>query len=201
MATKRTLTPTLRKALVSLAVLGSAGAVAGTGAFSAFSSTTSNDNNTITAGNVNISDNDAGSAAYSLSTAKPGDSASRCIIVTFTGNLPSSVKLYRSAFTGSTGLESHVDLVITKGTGSNSNCSDFSPAASGSSVYNSTLGSFSATSWSNGIALTNASGSSTWSQNDAVTYKVQATLQSSAPSTDQGLTTGTHSFTWEAQNN
>ncbi len=187
-----------RKTLLSLVILGAAGGVAGTGAFSAFSNTTSNDNNTITAGTVTIADNDAGSAAYSLPTAKPGDSASRCIVVTFGGNLPSSVKLYRSAFTGSTGLESNVDLAITKGTGSAANCSDFTP---GTSVYSGTLSAFSATSWSNGMALTNASGSATWSQNDAVTYKIQATLQSSAPSTAQGLTTGTHSFTWEAQNN
>src|SRR5919206_2989559 len=107
----------LRKTLLSLAVLGIAGVVAGTGAFSAFSNTTSNDNNTITAGTVTIGDNDSGSAAYSLSTAKPGDSASRCIVVTFSGNLSSSVKLYRSAFSGSTGLESNVDLLIQKGTG------------------------------------------------------------------------------------
>jgi hypothetical protein len=52
--------------------------------------------------------------------------------------------------------------------------------------------------------VANRAGSNTWTgggANDVVTFKVQATLQASAPSTDQGLTTGTHSFTWEAQNN
>lgn len=192
----------LRKILLSLTIVGIVGAVAGTGAFSAFSKTTQNDNNTITAGNVTITDNDANAAAYSLPTAKPGDTASRCIIVTFSGNLASSVKLYRSAFSGSTGLESNVDLAVTKGTGSASNCSDFTPAASGSAVFASAaLSTFSATSWSNGISLTNAAGSSTWNNGDAVTYKIQATLQAATPSTSQSLTTGTHSFVWEAQNN
>ena len=191
-----------RKALWTILVVAALGALAAVGAFSAFSDTTSNDNNTITAGNVTIGDNDSGSAAYSLSAAKPGDSASKCIKVTYSGNLAASVKLYRSAFSGSTGLESDVDLTITKGTGNNTDCSDFTPAASGSSIYaTAALSSFSATSWSNGIALTNAGGSATWSQNDAVTYKIAGTLRSTAASTDQGLTTGTHSFTWEAQNN
>ena len=189
----------LRKILLSLAIVGTVGAVAGTGAYSAFSKTTSNDNNTITAGDVTIGDNDSGSAAYSIATAKPGDSAEKCIKVTYSGNLGANVKLYRSAFSGSTNLEQHVDLTITKGTGNNTNCSDF---AAGSAVFSTAaLSTFSATSWANGISLTNGSGSANWAQNDAVTYRITAQLQASAPSTDQGLTTGTHSFTWEAQNN
>jgi hypothetical protein len=189
----------LRKILLSLAVVGVVGAVAGAGAYSAFSKTTSNDNNTITAGTVTIGDNDANAAAYSLPTAKPGDSAQKCIKVTFTGNLPSTVKLYRSAFVGSTALESNVDLTITKGTGVATDCSDF---VAGTAVYaTAALGSFSGTSFANGIALTNQTGSATWSANDAVTYRITGTLQAAAPSTVQGLTTGTHSFVWEAQNN
>jgi hypothetical protein len=188
----------LRKTLVTLVVLGATGAVAGTGAFSAFSKTTSNDNDTVTAGDVTITDNDANAAAYSLPTAKPGDTASRCIVVTFGGDLASTVKLYRSAFTGSTGLESNVDLAITKGTGAASNCSDF---VAGTSVYSGTLTALGATNFTNGIALTDQTGSAVWNNGDAVTYKIQATLQSGTPSSAQGLTTGTHSFTWEAQNN
>jgi hypothetical protein len=187
-----------RKTLLTIVVLGIAGAVAGTGAFSAFSKTTSNDNNTVTAGDVTITDNDSNSAAYSLPTAKPSDTASRCIVVTFSGNLASTVKIYRSAFTGSTGLESNVDLAITKGTGTAANCSDFS---AGTSVYSGTLTALSAPNFTNGIALTDQTGSAVWDNADAVTYKIQATLQAATPSASQGLTTGTHSFTWEAQNN
>ncbi|MEA2449820.1 MAG: hypothetical protein QOG63_1752 [Thermoleophilaceae bacterium] len=191
----------LRKTLLSLAVLGVAGAVAGTGAFSAFSKTTSNDGNEVTAGDVTLADNDAGVAAYDMPTAKPGDTNERCIRVTFNGNLPSTVKLYRTAFTGSTGLESNVNLTILKSaTGTQANCSDF---GSSSSVFaTAALSTFSGTSFSNGITLTDQTGSAVWNNGDAVTYRITATLPSSGvPDTAQGKTTGTHSFVWEAQNN
>lgn len=121
--------------------------------------------------------------------------------MTYTGSLPSTIKLYRSALTGSTGLESDVDLQILEGTGAASNCSDF---AQTSSLYSNKLGSFTATSFSNGITVVNGAGSTTWTNvgpNNVVTFKITATLNASAPSTDQGKTTGTHSFVWEAQNN
>jgi hypothetical protein len=190
----------LRKTLLSVAVLGVAGAVAGTGAFSAFSATTSNDNNTVTAGTVTISDNDAGSAAYSMPAAKPGDTAERCVRVTYTGSLPSTVKLYRSAFAGSTGLESNVDLRIQSSpTGTAANCSDFGTPTT---VFaQAALSTFTPTTFGTGITLNDQSGSATWSNGDAVTYRITATFQASAPNSAQGKTTGTHSFTWEAQNN
>ena len=52
----------VRKVLLSLLVVGVAGSVAGTGTFSAFSSTTANPGNAFTAGTVTISDNDSGSS-------------------------------------------------------------------------------------------------------------------------------------------
>jgi hypothetical protein len=191
----------LRKTLLSLAVLGVAGAVAGSGAFSAFSKTTSNDGNAVTAGDVTLADNDASQAAYDIPTAKPGDTDERCVRVTFSGNLPSTVKLYRTAFSGSTGLESNVNLTISKSaTGAQADCSDF---GSSTSVFSTAaLSTFSATSFSNGIALTDQTGNAVWNNGDAVTYRITATLPSSGvPDTAQGKTTGTHSFVWEAQNN
>jgi hypothetical protein len=190
----------LRKTLLTVAVLGVAGAVAGTGAFSAFSKTTSNDGNQVTAGDVTLSDNDANAIAYDMPTAKPGDTDERCIRVTFDGNLPSTVKLYRSAFTGSTGLEPNVDLKIARSTaGALADCSDF--GASSDVFPQAALSTLSATSFANGIALTDQTGSAVWNNGDAVTYRITATLQAGAPGSAQGKTTGTHSFTWEAQNN
>jgi hypothetical protein len=182
-----------------LAIVGIAGAVAGTGAFSAFSKTTSNDNNTITAGDVTITNSSPTTASYSLPTAKPSDTASRCFTVTYNGSLPATVHFYRSALSGNTGLESDIDLVITKGTGVQSNCSDFAAAASGSAIYSGTLNAM-ATTFAGGYSVLNRAGSATWTNagpNNVVTFKIQATLNAS---TDQGKTTGTHSFTWEAQN-
>ena len=104
-------------------------------------------------------------------------------------------------FTGGNGLDSYVDLSVIKGTGNNFNCSDFTPAGSGSQVYGpaATLNAF-PTTWAGATNLTNASGSATWSNGDTVTYKVTATLDSATPNTQQNKTTGTHSFTWEADN-
>lgn len=173
--------------------------MAGTGAFSAFSKTTSNDNNTITAGDVTITNSSPTTASYSLPTAKPGDSASRCFTVTYSGSLPANVHFYRSALSGNTGLESDIDLVIQKGTGAQTNCSDFSSAAT---VYSGTLNTM-ATTYGTGYSVLNGAGSATWTNagpNNVVTFKIQATLNASTPSADQGKTTGTHSFTWEAQN-
>jgi hypothetical protein len=177
-----------------------AGAVAGTGAFSAFSKTTANSGNVVTAGDVTLSDNDSGTAAYDMATAKPGDSDERCVRVTFSGNLPSTVKLYRSGFTGSTGLESDVNLTIERSaTGTQADCSDF--GASTAVFGTAALSTFGATSWANGIALDDQTGDAVWDNGDAVTFRITATLPGAAPDSAQGKTTGTHSFTWEAQNN
>jgi hypothetical protein len=88
-----------------------------------------------------------------------------------------------------------VNLTVTKGTGNAENCSDFSGSTS---VYSGTLSSF-ATDWTSGLALTNGSGNAAWSNGDAATYKFSA--QVADDNNAKGLATGTHSFTWEAQNN
>jgi predicted ribosomally synthesized peptide with SipW-like signal peptide len=190
-----------KKVLLTLLVVGVVLGLIALGVFSAFSATTSNDNNNFRAGSVAISDNHSASALYDVTGAKPGDSSTAsCIKVTYTGSLGATVKLYRSAFTSGTGLDPYVNLALTKGTGNATDCSDFTPAGSGSSVYSGTLSAL-GTSYSSGsaVTLTNSSGSSTWSQNNAVTYKFVATLADD--NNANGKVTGTHSFTWEAQNN
>jgi len=188
----------LRKVMLTLLVVGGVASLAGFGVFSAFSSTTTNPGNSFAAGSVNIADNDAGTALYNVANKKPGDTASGCIKVTYTGSLPATVKLYRSAFAGGTGLDTYLDVNVTRGTGTNADCSDFAAAGSGSSVYTGTLSTFN-TSFASGIALSNGSGAAAWSQNDAVTYKFTVSLQDNNAA--NGLVSGVHSFVWEAQNN
>jgi hypothetical protein len=186
-----------RKALWSTLIVAVLGGLAAFGAFSAFSATTSNDNNQFATGSVAIGNN-AVSPLYSVSAGKPGTpSADHCIKITYTGSLPASVKLYRSAFTGGTtpNLAPYITVSVTKGTGSQENCSDFSGSTS---VYNGLLSSF-GTDWSTGLAVTNASNSATWSNTDAVTYKFSASVADD--NNALGLSTGTHSFIWEARNN
>jgi predicted ribosomally synthesized peptide with SipW-like signal peptide len=188
---------TARKTLWSVLLVAVIGGLAAVGAFSAFSDTTSNANNSFATGTVTIGNN-ATSPLYSVSNATPGQtSTDHCIKITYTGSLPATVKLYRSAFTGGTtpNLSPYITLVVTKGTGTQENCSDFSGSTS---IYNNLLSTF-ATDWTGGIALTNGSGNAAWGQNDAVTYKFSATVADDNNAI--GLSTGTHSFTWEARNN
>ena len=190
------------RVLLTLLVIGLVGAVAGFGTFSAFSSTTSNDGNSFSAGSVTISDNDSNSAMYTVSNAKPGDSATSCITVSYGGSLAANVKLYTASTIGSLG--SHLTLTITQGTGTvsfGSACTNFTPDGSGAQIYNGTLSNFAATysNYASGLSLTNASASTTWSNGDSRVYKFQITLPSS-DTTGSGLNTGSHSYTWEAQN-
>jgi hypothetical protein len=186
-----------RKALWSTLIVAVLGGLAAFGAFSAFSDTTSNDNNQFATGSVAIGNN-ATTPLYNVQDATPGQtSTDHCIKITYTGSLPASVRLYRSGFTGATtpSLSPFITLNVTKGTGTAENCSDFSGSTS---IYSGLLSDF-ATDWTGGVQLTNASASSTWSQNNAVTYKFSASVANDPA--DEGLATGTHSFTWEARNN
>ena len=196
---------TTKKLLLSLVVLAAIGSVAGLATFSAFSSTTSNSGNSFAAGTVFISDNDAGSALYSVSNKKPGDTAQGCIKITYTGSLGATVKLYTTSTIGTVG--SYIDTTVEKGTQSGSptfpSCTGFT-ADSGGTIYTGTLANFAATknSYANGISA--FPGSQTlWNTNDTLVYRITLTLQdNNAANGGAGgpLSTGTHAFTWEAQN-
>ena len=187
-----------RKTLLTVIVVGLVGVVAGAGTFSAFSGTTANSGNSFAAGTVSLSDNDAGSAMYSLSNAKPTDSAQSCLTVTYGGSLSANVHLYGSS-TGSLG--SYLTLVIQPGHGTvsfGSTCTNF--VADGSAIYNGTLANFSNTysNFANGLALKNTNQASlTWTNGNAVVYQFQISLNND--NNAQGLSS-TATFTWEAQN-
>jgi hypothetical protein len=187
-----------RKTLLSLLLVGALGAVAGIGTFSAFSATTVNAGNTFDAGTVVINDNDANSAMYNITAAKPNDVVVRCIRVTYAGSLASTVHLYTNTPVNAFGQ--YVTLAIDKGTmpGATTfpNCTGFT---SESNIFSGTLSSFAAsrTNYATGAAA--APGVATqWVQNDSVVYQFTLTMQDNPLAT--GGTSGTHSFTWEAQN-
>jgi len=62
-----------RKLLLTALTVMVVGSIVAFGTFSAFSSSTENPGNNFDAGTVAISDNDAGSALYNVTTRKPGD--------------------------------------------------------------------------------------------------------------------------------
>jgi hypothetical protein len=190
------------KLFLSLLLVGALGSMATFGVLGAFTSTTSNPNNSFAAGTVTIGDNDANSSLYTVSAAKPGDTVTRCIRVTYTGSLGSDVRIYTPSTIGALGQ--YVDLTIQPGTmpvgTSFPNCTGFT-ADSGGALFTGTLQSFGSTrnTYANGVADYPGAGT-VWATNDDVVYQVTAQLQASAPDTAQGATTGNHTITWEARN-
>jgi predicted ribosomally synthesized peptide with SipW-like signal peptide len=198
-----------RKALLSLLVVGAVGAVASVGAFSAFTSSSTNTGNEFKAGTVVLGSNDGGQPMYAgVSAVKPGQQITRCIAVAYTGSLTSNVRLYTTDSTIGA-LGKYVDVTVTPGHWSGSaptfpGCTGFSP--DGGAAYSGTLESFQQTknSFADGVAL-NTPATGYWAQGNTVVYQFTYSLQdtNSANSGDAStpLTTGLHSFKFEAQSN
>lgn len=190
------------KILRTLVVLGVLACIAGAGVFSAFSSQTDNPGNVVTAGSVTLADNDAGSALYALTAAKPGDSQQSCIKVTYSGSLNANVRIYTPSTIGELGP--YVTLKIEPGTQASPSfpsCTGFTPD-SGGALFEGTLAAFAAehNNYATGVVDFPGTAATKWVTNDAVVYRVTATLSASAPDSAQGKTTGTHILRWEAQN-
>ena len=188
--------------LIVLSVLGTMTAAA---TWSAFSATTSNASNSFSAGTVSLTDNDSGSAMLALSTAKPGDTDTSCIKVTYTGNLSSTVRLYGT--TTGTGLDAYLDLVVTRGTYTPSepsfdSCTNFSAdstnyiGAGNGVIYSGTLQAW-ADDYTTGLVDPYATSPETWTNNEVHVYKFTVTLQNN--NSAQGLN-ATQTFTWESRN-
>ncbi|HKO39301.1 MAG TPA: hypothetical protein VJU14_13130 [Solirubrobacterales bacterium] len=186
--------------MLSVLVVGVLGGFATLGVYGLFSSTTQNAGNEVTSGTVELSDNDSGAALYNATSVRPGEAISRCIKTTYTGSLPALVRLYSPSAPGP--LAQYIDLTITQGTQASStfpSCTGFTPDATGV-IFTGTLQSFEQTrsSYATGVATTPV-GKSSWSSGEALVYRVQATLQGSAPDSSQGWSSGVHSFVWEAR--
>lgn len=193
---------TLRKVLATLAVVGVFGALAGAGAFSAFSSQTDNPGNIVAAGTVVIADNDSGTALYNLPTARPGDTKVSCIRVNYAGTLDADVKLYTPSSIGALGP--YVNLQIEPGTQASPSfpsCTGFTPDAGGA-IFNGTLTAFQSAhdTYASGLVDNPGTVATKWVTSDAVVYRVTATLSAATPDASQGATTGSHTIRWEARN-
>lgn len=156
---------------------------------SAFSDTTDNGANNWAAGDVVISDDDAASAMFNPTNLKPGDTATECIRVTYSGSLAATVKLYGSV-TGT--LDQYLDLTVEHGSGGTSaSCAGFVTDAT---IYSGTLDNFgnTATNFATGVGSWAPAGPG---QNK--TYRFTYTVQNNNAAQ---ATTAQATFTWEAQN-
>lgn len=160
--------------------------------YSTFHGATTSGVNNWAAGTVSLSDNDSGAALFTTTPKlKPGSTGSRCIVVTSTGTVPTTVKLYGSGLATTNGLSSYLDLTITRGTGGALDCTGYS---SSSPVFTGTLATFAATSWNNGYGTWAPTGSAS----ESSTYRFDYTLNTGAPAGTQGGTAQI-SFVWEAR--
>lgn len=163
----------------------------------AFTATTTNGADTFSTGSVVISDNDSGTALFSVTNMKPGSTGVACIRVSYTGTLTAPVKLYGTSHSTTNALSSYIDFQVEESTGAG--VTTF-PSCAGigatSTLFNSTLASFASshTSYANGV--------SSWTPTTTASrdYRITYTLSSSAPNSTMSSTSSI-TLTWEAQNN
>jgi len=187
---------------LTVAVLALMAGVAVFATSAAFTATTSNPGNAIQAGTVSIGDSDAGTGTlYNALNQKPGSGngpTAACLRVTYSGSLASAVKLYRGAVTNG----SQFRLKVERGDSlsapaSDMNCNGFN---STSTPFDNTLDQFPSTY---AAGLDGKAGGGAWSSGDSVDYRFTIyTVDDSTPNAHTSvMSTGSHSFTWEAQNN
>ena len=206
-AAARTRRPSRKVAtIVSLiavpAALAASGLVVAQSSYSAYSATTVNPTSNWATGTVALADDDNNAAAFTASNLKPGSTGSRCIVVSSTGSLPSSVKLYGTGATTTKALASDINLTVTQGTGGSfGSCTGYTPLATGSSVYTGTLAGFgsAATNFSTGVGTWSTAGVATGAAAETRTYQISYSVRTETTNDTQGGTAAI-GFTWEAQN-
>lgn len=186
------------RVLKTLAAVGVAGALVTGGALSAFSSQADSGGNSFAAGDVTLTDNDAGGALYSISNGKPGSTQASCIRVAYAGSLDATVKLYTPSTIGSLGQ--YVNFKVESGTQASPSFPSCTGFSAETTLFDGTLAGFqsSHSAYSNGLQDFPGTSATKWVNGDAVVYRVTATLQDNAAA--QGLNTGSHTIRWEAQN-
>lgn len=156
-----------------------AAALVGGASYSSFSATAGNNSNSFTAATVALGADGSGSALFTVSNLIPTTSASavsKCVKVTYSGNVNSAVKLYTSNYSSPTptnttttplALGNALKVKVEQGTGGGAfgDCTGWTADATNSLVYpENTLANF--------AGLTNfGSGVGTWTPSAAGTVK------------------------------
>jgi predicted ribosomally synthesized peptide with SipW-like signal peptide len=191
-----------RKLLLTVLVLGCFAVVSGAATYSAFSSQTTNAGNSFAAGTVQLADNDTGTAMLALSNTQPNTSDTSCILLTYSGSLASTVKLYGTI---SGALSSYLTLTVTRGIDSSpsfDSCSGFTPdgtdyIGSGNGVvYQGNLSGF-PTTYAAGLTDPTSGAPESWTTSEEHSYRFVVTLQNDNAAQGQSATAA---FTWEARN-
>ena len=132
---------------------------------------------------------------FNATNLKPGATGVKCIAVTSTGSLASTVKLYSTGYATTNALASNINLKVEEGTNATSaSCAGFTGA---STLFDAALSSFGTTKTS--FATGVSSWAPTGAANETKSYRITYTLSASTPDTAQGGTAAL-GFTWESQN-
>jgi hypothetical protein len=151
---------------------------------------------------------------FNMTGARPGDTVSKCITVSYSGTLTSNVRLYGAATAGN-GLDAYLDLKVTRGTFSgatpaNMACTDGAGSnftADGASygggngagangvLFNARMNLY-PTTWTAGIVDAPGGTPEPWTNPESHVYRIDVTVAD-----DQNAANKNHTqtFTWEAQ--
>jgi hypothetical protein len=181
-----------------------AGGMIWQGSYAAFSADTRNSGNSWSSGTVTLTDDDAGSSRFTVTDLVPGQTETKCIKVTATSSLAGTVKLYLlNPVTSTAGLESHIKLTITSGTGGTfASCTGYSSTAALISAQSLAAVTSTYNNYANGAGEWVTTGNPA---GETKTYQLAWTFDTTGMTQEQldGLQ-GSHvgvDFEWEMQNN
>lgn len=163
----------------------------------AFTGSTDNSGNSWDAGTVTLTDNDGGTALFTATNQKPGDTATKCIEVTYAGSItPSAAVALSAAVTESNdgtgnGLGDDLDVVLQIGA-AGSSCTLF---GTGTGLYNGTLAAFNTSTTPLSSGWTPVVGGLT--PDTTRPFQFTVTLGSDTPNDAQGDGADAN-FTWSA---
>ena len=156
-----------------------------------------------TPGSVVIDDDDAGAAMFAMPNMAPGASEERCIMVSYTGTLPATVRLYGTTPGTGPGLAPYLELTVTRGTGGSfGTCAGFTPdpvdhvGAGPGVIFDGTLDGWPDT-YGTGLVDPSAAPEQ-WTTGESHTYRFEVGLSPALADEAQGLTAG-QTFVWEAR--
>jgi hypothetical protein len=165
----------------------------------AFTDTTDNTGNSLTAGTVTLVDDDSAAVLFNVSNMKPGDTSLNCILVTYQGSItnPTAVRIYSGGYTDSSDLANWLNITIEEGTpGAFGSCGAFVVASTIETGGDLIAFGTAHTNYANGAGVWDPSGTP-----ESKTYRITLALDAATPNSEQGASVTALSFVWEVQSN
>lgn len=200
-----------KKVFASLAAVSLVGVAGVAGTTAALSDTTENTLNEFDAAFIELTDNDAGSFMYDVDNQEPGDFVERCIRITYVGGAPADLKLALSSGALDAGA-ANLNVTIEDGSGVTDafagttvganevgyapNCTGFTPA--GAALFTGTLDAFQAAHNSQATGLPASAQLAASTVGSTVDYRIRVELDAGATVTSANYLSGTHTYTWYA---